>query len=287
VGNDREDLFIDELDRVAYLRILERVSIRYEWSIGSYSLLGNHTHLGGLIPARTAPAGMQLLNGSYSRTFNKRWKRSGHRFIARYDDRVVENGQYLLNVIRYDVWNPVRHGFVDEPGAWKWSSYRATAGIIPAPKWLRVDLVLREFSVEDVEARRLFREFVAAGNNASNPWEGHGPVLGSEAFCDSMTQRMKDAMRAEPSPARVDPDEIVDAVALALDSTVQAATQVAVGRKLISLLALGRRVPVRTVAEILDCSPSTVSRDAKRCEDLAIDDEEVNALLQRAKRELE
>jgi hypothetical protein len=229
---------------------------------------------------------MQLLSGSYSRAFNRRWKRSGHRITSHFDERIVESAAYMLNVIRYDVWNPVRHGFVDDPAAWKWSSYCATAGLVAPPKWLRVDLILREFSANDQEARRLFAEFVAAGRNAPNPWEGRGRVLGSDEFCDSMTRRMKEAQRAPWVAKKPEPSEVIDAVAFALDCTVQAASTTDQGRKLISYLALRRQVSLGSVARILKCSVSTVSREARRCEDIAMDDADMTQSLERARKRL-
>lgn len=287
VGNDRKDLFIDDLDRIAFLRVLEKTSVRHEWDLGSYSLLGNHYHLSGMIPEGSMPPGMQYLNGVYSRAFNRRWKKSGHHLRERYDDRIVENESYLLNVIRYDVWNPVRHGFVENPADWKWSSYRATVGIVPAPKWLRVDLILREFSRNDGEARQQFRKFVQDGRDAKSPWDGRGTILGSDEFCESMTRRMEEAVRNRrefrPRTTAVD---IVDAVAFALDLTTDAAKRASTGRMLASHLSLKRGVSLETVAEVFECSKATVSREAQRCADLAITDGEFNARLQKAKARL-
>jgi hypothetical protein len=45
----------------------------------------------------------------------------------------VEKENYLLELCRYVVLNPVRAGMVQKPNEWKWSSYEATAGVKTVP----------------------------------------------------------------------------------------------------------------------------------------------------------
>src|SRR2546430_1770254 len=44
--------------------------------------------------------------------------------------------QYLTEVLRYVVLNPVRAKMVERPEEYRWSSYGATAGLEAAPLWL-------------------------------------------------------------------------------------------------------------------------------------------------------
>ena len=39
--------------------------------------------------------------------------------------------------------NPVKAGLCRRPEEWRWSSYRAIAGIDPGPPWLEVDFARR------------------------------------------------------------------------------------------------------------------------------------------------
>jgi REP element-mobilizing transposase RayT len=57
---------------------------------------------------------MKHLQGTYSRTFNRRWRRSGPLWQSRYQARLVEDQQYLNQVIIYIHLNPVRAGLVDD-----------------------------------------------------------------------------------------------------------------------------------------------------------------------------
>ena len=46
---------------------------------------------------------------------------------------------------RYVVMNPVRAGIVERPEDWLWSSFRATAGLEPAPPFVSTSATLHLF----------------------------------------------------------------------------------------------------------------------------------------------
>ena len=58
---------------------------------------------------------------------------------------LVESDRYLLNVMRYIELNPVRAGMVQDPGQYRWSSYRHNGlgqpdpRITPHPLYLAID----------------------------------------------------------------------------------------------------------------------------------------------------
>jgi hypothetical protein len=72
---------------------------------------------------------MQQLGSSYSQSFNRRHGRVGHVLQGRYKAILVERQTHLLELARYVVLNPVRAGLCHSAGKWRWSSYRATAGL--------------------------------------------------------------------------------------------------------------------------------------------------------------
>ena len=57
----------------------------------------------------------------------------GHLFQGRFKAILVEKESYLLELCRYIVLNPMRVKGNVQTGTWKWSSYRATAGLVSAP----------------------------------------------------------------------------------------------------------------------------------------------------------
>ena len=76
------------------------------------------------------------LNQLYAEYFNRRHHRVGHLFQGRFKAFLVDSESYFLEVARYVVLNPVRAGMRKTAGGYRWSSYRATAGLEPAPDWL-------------------------------------------------------------------------------------------------------------------------------------------------------
>ncbi len=82
------------------------------------------------------------------------------------------------------VLNPVRVKLVSQPKHWRWSSYRATAGLSLVPTYLTIDWLLAQFARRQRETQRAYQEFVGEGRGASGPWEQvRGQIyLGSEAF---------------------------------------------------------------------------------------------------------
>jgi len=76
--------------------------------------------------------GMRQLNGVFTQKSNRRHGRVGHVFQGRYKAVLVQKECYLLELGRYVVLNPIRAGMVSDMLDWKWSSYLAMVGDVPA-----------------------------------------------------------------------------------------------------------------------------------------------------------
>jgi REP element-mobilizing transposase RayT len=161
-GNARKRIFFDDRDRRFFLDLLSECVGRFDWILPAYSLMPNHFHLMVQLTTETLSKGMQWLNSSYAIAFNRRHKRVGHVLQGRYKSPLVQKELYLLRLARYIVLNPVRAGIVMRPEDDRWSSYRATIGVTPPPKWLAIDDVLLPFGPRRDVARAAFRDFVNA-----------------------------------------------------------------------------------------------------------------------------
>jgi REP element-mobilizing transposase RayT len=159
-GNNRARVFRADADYEAFLGVLEQVIDRFGWVCHSYCLMGNHYHLLVDTPQPNLPLGMRQLNGVFAQQYNRRRGRVGHVFQARYKSVLVEREPYLLNVVRYIAWNPVRARLCRAPAEWRWSSYPALLGLVPAPAFLATDWVLAQFGGDRRDARERLREFV-------------------------------------------------------------------------------------------------------------------------------
>jgi putative transposase len=159
-GNNRRSIFADDRDRESFLRILRRVTRRYAWQLYAYCLMGNHYHLVVQIAEKGLSQGMCELNTAHAVTYNISHGRANHLFGRRYWSELITTDEYLANAARYVVQNPVRAGLTSTCEDWRWSSYRATIGLAPAPPFLAADRLL-EIVERGPEARRAirFREF--------------------------------------------------------------------------------------------------------------------------------
>ena len=182
-GNARQRIFFSDADRQLFLDTLAAVVGRYGWICHAYCLMANHYHLLVETSKPNLSLGMRQLNGIYTQAFNRRHERVGHLFQGRFKAILVEKESYLLELCRYIVLNPIRVKGNVQPSTWKWSSYRATAGLASAPEFLTTGWVLRQFGRDRAQAQKRYREFVREGLE-SRPWEAlQGQIyLGSEAF---------------------------------------------------------------------------------------------------------
>lgn len=144
-GIRRGPIFVDDADRRMLIAFLAQSVHRFRWTCLAYCLMPNHFHLVVSLSAPNLAKGMHRLNGLYARRFNERHGHVGHLFEARYSSRLIESETHLLEALRYVVLNPVAAGLCDDPADWEWSSFRATAGLEPCPRFLATAVVRAQF----------------------------------------------------------------------------------------------------------------------------------------------
>jgi putative transposase len=199
-GVDREDIFLDDRDRRRFLRVLAVTIPHFRWQLHAYVLMANHYHLLVETIEPTLSRGMKKIGGDYATWFNKRHRRVGHLFQARFKAHLIDSDEYLLTVARYVVLNPVRAHIVEDALQWPWSSARATAGCAIVPPWLTTDVILGRFHPHDSSAAHtLYRAFIHDIGSARSPWRKLvGQIyLGSESFIDRVQQRIDTQKRSD------------------------------------------------------------------------------------------
>lgn len=192
-GDGREAIFLADGDREDFLEVLGKVVRCYRWLVHAYCLMGNHYHLLLETPEANLSRGMRQLNGVYTQRFNVRHQRVGHVFQGRFKAIVVDRDEYLLELCRYMVLNPVRAGLVKRPQDWEWSSYRATAGMAGAHPCLSVAWLPEQFGSDRREAAKRYRSFVQDGLTKPPPWEElKGQfILGDEGFSKRLAKLLE------------------------------------------------------------------------------------------------
>lgn len=205
-GDRREDIFFDDADRRAWLRVLDQVCARFNWVCHAWCQMSNHYHLVLETAEGNLSQGMRQLNGVYTQHINRRYERVGHVFQGRYKAILVERDSYLLELSRYVVLNPVRAGMVSDVAKWPWSSYNTMMGQEPSPPWLQTDWVLGQFGQDRAQAVARYRDFVRAGVGLPSLWDKlRGQIyLGSDDFLAKLQSRnsahIAEVARAQTRP---------------------------------------------------------------------------------------
>jgi REP element-mobilizing transposase RayT len=215
-GNRQSTVFRDERDNEQFLKALGEVALRCGWRIHAYVLMGNHYHLLLETPEPNLVAGMQWLQGTYTKRFNVRHKEWGHLFQGRYKALLVETGagNYFSTIGNYVHLNPARvRGYDFEASKledYAWSSYPAFIGRAERPEWLYVDRLLEGMGLADSsEGREVYRGYVESRmlemELSSAPWKidkqwdyiRRGWCFGGQVFRLEMLDRMDGALEAK------------------------------------------------------------------------------------------
>ena len=278
-GNEKRPIVRSNRDREAFLRFLGETATRFNWSLTAWVLMTNHFHL--VIQTREAnlSAGMHWLNGSYAGWYNHARQRSGHLFQGRFKSFLIEKEPYFAEVLRYVVLNPVRAKMVARPEDYRWSSYRATAGLETAPDWLDLDSALAMFHPDRETAQANYREFVDAKvDSKESLWDKaiNGIYLGSTRWAKQMRKVVEKKSRSTDHPqtqraiGRPKMYQVIAAVAKAsgeTPSSIRAQRGGAI-RRLVSWIGFHEGlVTLRTIAASLRMrSEGHISNLIRRCE---------------------
>ncbi len=169
-GDRREDIYECDEDRNEWLAILGKTCVRYNWKCHAYCLMGNHYHIVIETAEANLSTGMRHLNGVYTQYYNRHHDRVGHVFQGRFKGILVERDEYLLELARYVVLNPIRAKMTKNINSWEWSSYSTVIGKNQAQPWLDTDWILSCFSKQRKRAIERYVDFVRAGIGLPSIW---------------------------------------------------------------------------------------------------------------------
>lgn len=122
-GNNSQNIFYDDTDRVRYLHLLHRYKNRFKFKILAYCFMDNHIHLllkQSEIELSRFMAGLQQ---SYTQYFNSKYQETGHVFEQRFKSFPCSDEAYYLALVAYIHNNPKKAGIVEDAGKYIWSSH--------------------------------------------------------------------------------------------------------------------------------------------------------------------
>lgn len=200
-GNNRQPIFLDDVDRRQFLDALREVSRTHGVAVHAYVLMGNHVHL--LATPEDADGlsrMMQSLGRRYVAWFNHRHQRTGTLWEGRFKLSVVDSDAYFLSCQRYIELNPHRaglaSGWLDHP----WSSLAHHIGGPPDPLVLDHPAYW-QLGNTPFEREAAYKEWLAQGVDETEQRRitaalAQGGVLGDAAFA----QRLGTIMQRDVVP---------------------------------------------------------------------------------------
>ena len=189
-GHNRQAIFASDDDYGYYLANLEERKTGLGCRVYAYCLMTNHVHL--LVDPGKRVENLALLMkslaGRQTRYINKLEGRRGTLWEGRYKSSPIKSDEYLLACCRYVELNPVRAGLVDDPGNYRWSSYRHKTGT-DSIDWLYSDPHYRSLGPDG------YREWVK-GAIPSGEWDmireavQRGQLTGSGRFVEEVAEKI-------------------------------------------------------------------------------------------------
>lgn len=193
-GNHRQPIFFAAGDRDLLDRIVNETLDEYAARLHGYCWMTNHVHM--LLQVADKPLGNVMLRiaSTYARTVQHRFQTTGHLFERRYHALIVDADAYLLTLLRYIHFNPVRAGLVADPSAYAWSSHPVYLGL-REQRWITTDFALGLFGSSRTVARTRYCGFMGTpgqerwGEGALRANEDEPLVLGNADFLARIGRR--------------------------------------------------------------------------------------------------
>jgi putative transposase len=230
-GNEQRKIFRDSEDQKEFLRLLARSAEIYEVRVLVYVLMPNHFHLLICTPKGNLSEFMRHFNISYTGSFNRKYKRSGHLYQGRYKAFLIDKDNYLLEVSRYIHLNPLRMKSKESIDK-RWQDL-LTNETTSLPGYLKqksrkdfihYTTILDYFGTVGGKVSRGYKKFIVEGmeKDIPSPLEkGKGTgIIGEEKFTEEIKQlfgkdrKSKKSHREQPALRQLEktmtPEELIN-----------------------------------------------------------------------------
>lgn len=161
-GRRAEEIYHTEDDYQRFPDILEESVEMWNLRISAFCLMPNHYHLLIQTPEGNLSRCMRHINGVYTQRYNRAHDYDGQLFRGGYKSILVDESNYLLQLVRYIHRNPVRANIVERPGDYPWSSHGAYTLKSGKWAWLYKDFILsmltRKPALYEEEYKRFMHE---------------------------------------------------------------------------------------------------------------------------------
>ena len=276
-GLENQLIFKNVSDRRTWEVLVGEGAERFDHKILAYCWAKDHVQMAVKVSDAPLSKVMQNLSFRYTRHFNKQHKKTGPLFHGRYKAILIDQDEYLNDLVKFIHNNPVRSKAAKSAGSAKWTSHEAYLGGKEQP-WLSTEAVLTSFGKTTKSSRAAFGKFVDEGKDEPERTdllrgsEG-GRVLGDKRFVKKALKPVK----ATPIPMtlnqlvkRVCREVGVKEVALKSPSRARRESQI---RQSITYLAMELNIATLTaLADRFNRDLTTMSRNQRYFRDKLVED---------------
>ena len=201
-GNNKQNIFNQEKDKLCYYSLLRDLKRDNKITIFHYCLMDNHLHLIVWLNWQSKISRfMKQVNLSYFNYYKKTYGYAGHLWQGRFRSNIIDTDVYLLQCGKYIELNPVRAGIVNLPEEYRFSSYNYyTKGVsdqivTSSPAYLGL-------AYSEEERRKQYVDFVVDNSIINSGRLSRQLFIGSEGFirksCEYYHIRNENLKRGRP-----------------------------------------------------------------------------------------
>jgi REP element-mobilizing transposase RayT len=142
-GNNRNNVFYDDADRVSFLRRCGFYSNKYNSTVQEFVLMDNHIHL--QIQTNQLTRLMTSMLGSFGHYYNRKHNSIGNLFQSPFNSVCKYSDDWKIDSMLYILQNPLAADLCKHPADYKWSSYHYHfKRKSPLMKYVQVDTSLMD-----------------------------------------------------------------------------------------------------------------------------------------------
>ena len=192
-GRRHEDIFLSIQDYQLFLKVVQETTELFGLEVSAYCLMPNHYHLLVQTPHGNLSRCMRHVNGVYTQRFNRTHDYDGQLFRGRYKAILVEDDQYLLQVLRYIHQNPVKAGLTEKLDDFPWSSHHAYLSSAKKWDWLSTKKIINTLETRKTKQRDAYKKFIVQDipEEIESFYSGKklSTLLGSDDFIERVKAR--------------------------------------------------------------------------------------------------
>lgn len=159
-GRRGDEIFSAANDFEGFISILSESAELWNVKVAAYCLMTNHYHLLIQTPKGNLSRFMRHLNGVYTQRYNRFHGYDGQLFRGRYKAILVEEDDYLLELVRYIHRNPVRAGIVATVEQYPWSSHHSYLSSEKS-NYIHKEFIIKMLSTDPKRSYNAYLEFMS------------------------------------------------------------------------------------------------------------------------------